>query len=176
MITIGIVLSLTALCILSWGTARTQPTAAASAFTALLQTTRSIAADNNGTGSGAVLVVSGASDGSRLTVLTNRPLPGYDTPIATAHLQPITLSIPITIDNGSTNAFSLAISPSGALDVVRSALLPGAAAITSAPGCSNEKATTLTVTFGTAPRTASLQINCNDSTISATNNDLLLQS
>jgi len=167
MITIGIMLSLTALCILSCSAVRTQPTASASAFTALLQTTRSIAAGNNGTGSGAVLVVTGTSDGSRLTVLTNRPLPGYDAPIATTHLQPITLSIPITIDNGSTNTFSLAIGPSGTLDVIRSALLPGAAAIPNPPGCGNEKATTLTVAFGIAPRTTSLQINCNDSTISA---------
>jgi hypothetical protein len=161
-IAIGMLLLLAALGLPSLNAAREQPASAAVAFAELLNATREIAASNDGTGSGALLVVQGDGVHSVLTVLTNRPLPGYDAPRATPHLLPTTLALPITLDNGATHAFSLAVAPSGELDVTRTALSPGASAITTAPGCGDANAGTIALTFGTPPRTSVLQIDCGD--------------
>jgi prepilin-type N-terminal cleavage/methylation domain-containing protein len=159
-VAIGIVLLLAALGLPSLNAAREQPAGAAVAFTELLDTTRAIAAGNDGTGSGALLVVQGDDRHSVLTVLTNRPLPGYDLPRMTPHLTPITLALPITLDGGATHAFSLAVAPSGEFDVIRTALSPGAAEIATAPGCGEAGARAISVTFGTPPRTSLMQIAC----------------
>lgn len=169
-VAIGIVLLLAALGLPSLNAARQQPASAAAAFTELLNATREIAASNDGAGSGALLVVQGDGVHSVLTVLTNRPLPGYDAPRATPHLTPATLTLPITLDDGATHAFSLAIAPSGELDVIRTALSPGASPIATAPGCGDAEAGTIALTFGTPPRTSVLRIDCGDAVAEASAN------
>jgi len=159
-VAVGLLLLLAALGLPSLNGAREQPATAAAAFTELLNATREIAAGNDGTGSGALLVVQGDGVHSVLTVLTNRPLPGYDAPRVTPHLTPTTLALPITLDGGATHAFSLAVAPSGELDVIRRALSPGASAIATAPGCGDAGTGTIAVTLGTPPRAAVLQIDC----------------
>ena len=163
-ITVGISLGLIALATVPLSLAREQTHAAASTLNSLISDARGAARANNGAGSGAVLTVISSAHDATVQMLLNRPLPGYDAPIADAHAPRQTIPMPITIDNGATTAFSLAIAPGGQLDVIRNAVAPGAPPISAAPGCGdNAGSNSLSLTLGTGSRATMLTVNCSDS-------------
>lgn len=165
-VTVGILLGLTSLAILPWQLAREQTQAAANTIRTVLDETRTAAKNNNGSGSGAILVIeSGSGETTSLRILLNRPLPNFDAPIAPPNAPPVTVPMPVTIESGSGGGFSIAISPSGQIDIIKSVVAPGAGAISAAPGCGDAAKQSLQLTIGTGIRAAHMILNCADGSV-----------
>ncbi len=167
-VTLGIILGLVCLASIPLLHAREQTQASTATVLNLWGTARTLARSNNGTGSGAIFVVRPSNGGSEISILANRPLPGYAPPQTAVRFPPTILPVPVTLNPGAVASFSLNISPSGVIDVVPSALSPGAAPLDAAPGCGSATQPNVRLHIGTPPRTRSLTLDCADGLLQPT--------
>ena len=167
-VVVGVSLAFTCVASIALQRAQAPSSTAAATLHTLIDATRTLAADNNGSGSGAVLVVTASGNGSRVSILANRPLAGYDPPVAAAHFFPVDLPVPVKVANGSGAGFSLAVAPDGAIDLLQSPLTAGAAPIGDAPGCgTSANGNTVMLRIGNPPETSVLSVNCSDGSVTA---------